>query len=362
LLSNRYFIISFLLGSISLSTGCLALEPANNITAPISWNDLGATPQAGGSLCWDISLLGDQPSWEQVKRDFGTGLIMKLDVADAKEVGFKTYENPSGMPLEAELHLWHGGENHRPVDIRFFAILDEQQLDIFPARQYYYDITLATGREMSIPLAIPSLSSGIHDLVIFGIPYLNEFPDPEGTVKILNYRITLVASPTTETFRQINFIELPAQGLLSRGAPKIPLMLGLSDNKLKAWNWPSRWLDIEADVVEFFVFSGYENTVNLDSPYLAEPHYSFFALTLFMDYRQINIDADVPVIYGKVGNDTAYASNVIKLNGLQRGMRHILAIKINYPGIPMCILHGPPYGRILPFGVDGILVGINALK
>jgi hypothetical protein len=338
-------------------------------TPTIPWDDLMATYQSGDSLCWDDALY-EHVSWEQTKRNFTYGLVtrlgvtdIKLDVTDKKQLGFNTYEVPSGAPFEAEFRLWYGPENERPAEIRFFSLLDEQQLDIFPGNQYYYDLTIPAGSEMSIPLAIPSLSSGIHDLVILGIAYPDEYPVPEGSVMVLAFRITLAASPTTEMFRQINFTELPAQALLSRGAPMIPLLLRLSDdNELKVWNWPSRWLDIETDELEFLVSAGFTYTTNLDAPSLAQPEHSFFALTLFKDYRQINIDADVPVMYGKVSHDTAYTNHAIKLTGLQPGMHHILALRIDHPGIPMCILHGAPDGRMLPYSTNGILVGINVLE
>lgn len=357
---NRYF-IPFLLGSVILSTGCSVAKPVNNHSSLISWNDLQVTPSVGETLCWDISLFGDKPSWEQVKRDFRAGLVMKLEIPDAKEIGYQTYEIPSVMPLVAELHFWYGEENSRQANIRLFTLLDEQQVDVFTSKQFYYDVTIPIGSEVIVPLQIPPLSSGIHDLVIVGIPYVDEYPNPEGIVRVLNHRITLVVPPITFPFRQINFVMLPAQGLLSRGEPKIPLMLSLRDEDLKVWNWPNEWLNTETDVVEFFVIAGYENTVNLDAPDLTEPEYSFFALTFFVDYQQVNVEADKLAIYGKVSNDTAYTSNRINID-LEEGKHHILVIRINNPGIPMCILYGPPGGRILPFDVIGSLHGVNVSK
>ncbi len=58
---------------------------------------------------------------------------------------------------------------------------------------------------VQIPIKIPPVSSGVHDLVIIGIPYLNEYPNPEGILRILSYRITLIVSPMTSPFRQIDF-------------------------------------------------------------------------------------------------------------------------------------------------------------
>lgn len=338
--------------------GCSIARPTNDLSSPITWSDLQVTPSVNGTLCWDVSLLGGKPTWEQVKRDFGTGLVMKLDILDAKEIGYQTYEIPSGLPLETELYVWYGAENSKYADVRFLVLLDEQQLDAFTSNRYYHDVTISPGSEITISIKIPPVSLGVHDLVIIGIPFLNEYPNPEGIVRILSYRITLVVPPITFPFRQIDFVNMPAKGLLSRGEPKIPLMLSLSDRELKVWDWPHEWLSTKTSTLDFFVLSGYENVTNLDAPYLSEPESSFFALTFFVDYQQVDVESGNRAIYGKVSNDTAYTTIQAKMN-LQQGKHHILVVKINSPGIPMCVLYGPPSGRILPFDVIATLHGAD---
>lgn len=352
----RHFVVFLLEGVILM--GCSVTKRANDLSSLITWSDLQVTPSVNGTLCWDVSLLGDKPTWEQVKRDFGTGFVMKLDIPGATEIGYRTYEIPSGLPLEAELLVWYGAENSKYADVRFLILLDEQQLDAFTSNRGYRDATISPGSEMAIPVKIPPLSLGVHDLVVIGIPYLNEYPNPEGVVRILSYRITLAVSPITFSFRQIDFVNMPAKGLLSRGEPKIPLMLSLSDHELKVWDWPHEWLSTETTSLEFFVLSGYENVTNLDAPYLSEPESSFFALIFFVDYQQVDIESGNRAIYGKVSDDTAYTTIRAKVN-LQQGKHHILVVKINSPGIPMCILYGPPSGRILPFDAIAALHGVD---
>jgi len=356
---RRYF-IACLLGIIILSTGCSEAPSSNNHSSFISWDDLQATPSVGKSLCWDISLLGSKPSWEQIKIDFKTGIVIKLDIPDAKEIGYQTYEIPSERSLEINLHLWYGGGNFRPANIRFLVLLDEQQLNAFASDKPYYDVTISPGEETIIPLQVTFVLSGVHDLIILGIPYLDEYPNPEGVVMILSHRVTLIVPPIATPFKQINFVTLPARGLLSRGDPAIPLMLTLREEELKVWDWPNEWLISTTDVIEFFILSGYENTVNLDAPSLKKPPQLFFAIILFVDYQQVGIEFEKNVIYGKVTSDTAYTSNRIKIR-LREGEHYILVIKVNNPGVPMCILQGPPGGRILPFNVVGALHGINVL-
>ncbi len=356
---HRYF-IAFLLGSIVLSVGCSTTKSTNNHSSLISWGDLQVTPTDNNeTLCWDVSLF-DKPTWEQVKKDFSTGLVIGLNMPDAKEIGYQTYEIMSELPMEAEINIWYGGANSRPAEIRFFVVLDERQADVFTSSQYYDDIVILPGSEVTIPIRIPYLSSGIHDLIVIGIPYLNEYPNPEGMVRVLSHRVTLVVPPIKlkSPFRQIDFANMSAKGLISRGDPKIPLMLSLSDNELKVWDWPNEWLSTETGTIDFFILSGYESVTNLDAPYLLETENSFFALILFVDYQQVEIEYDKLVVYGKVSSDTAYATIQARVK-IQEGKHHILAIKINNPGIPMCILYGPPNGRILPNNVNGVLHGVD---
>ena len=80
-----------------------------------------------------------------------------------------------------------------------------------------------------------------------------------------------------------------------------------------------------------------------------------------MDYQQIEIAPHQMVIYGKVNKDTAYTRIPIKVNPLSSGKHEMLALRIDSPGVPICILKGNPEGRILPNSIYGKLVGINVL-
>lgn len=80
-----------------------------------------------------------------------------------------------------------------------------------------------------------------------------------------------------------------------------------------------------------------------------------------MDYQQIEMAPNQIAIYGKVDKDTAYARIPVKIDSLSEGERQLLALRIDSPGVPMCILKGDPRGRILPNSIYGKLVGINVL-
>src|SRR5690606_37408625 len=130
------------------------------------------------------------------KQSFQSGLLMGMsseDISDAQEIGYQTYRIKPNQPIEAKLRLWYPEQNTSPATIRFFALLNEKQLpNVFPSDPYYKDIIIPIGNETILELNIPPLAEGIYDFIIIGIPYIDNYPTPEGIVRILSQRITLV--------------------------------------------------------------------------------------------------------------------------------------------------------------------------
>jgi hypothetical protein len=211
---------------------------------------------------------------------------------------------------------------------------------------HYKDVTIPVGSETTLTLNLPPLTVGVHDLVIIGIPYVDSYPTPEGIVKVLGQRSTLIAGPLPTSFRQISFSTLPAEGSLSKGDPKISLSLTLAEDSIKAWNWPEEGLNIKPDApIKFSVLAGYGDVTNLAAPYINELGSSFFSLLLFVDYRQIEIAPGQAIIYAKVDKNTAYARAPAKIVLPSPGKHQMLVLRINFPGVPMCVLQGPPVWR-----------------
>lgn len=353
-------VISTILGCQSQKIGA---TPSN-----IDWDTLQITPQAENSLCWDLSLIEKPPAWEEIKQSFQSGLLIGIsqeDISGAKEIGYQTYTIEPNQSTEVKLRLWYPGQNTDPAAIRFFALLNEKQLqNVFPSNQYYKDVIIPAGTETTVTLYLPPLAAGIYDFIIIGIPYIENYPTPEGIVKVLNHRISLIAgAPPSTPFRQISFSDLPPDGLISKGDPKISLSLTLADDSIETWNWPEQWLTTKPGVpLKFSMLTGHEDVTNLDAPHINKLDSSFFSLLLFFDYQQIEIAPNQTTIYGKVNKNIAYARTSVEIILTSSGKHQILALRINSPGVPMCILRPPPGGRILPFDVTGILVGVNVVS
>lgn len=357
-------VINILTSIVIISTilGCQS-QKIEGTSSNIDWDNLQITPQAENSLCWDLSLIEKLPAWEEMKHSFQSGLLMGIsqeDILGAKEIGYQTYTIEPNQPTQVKLRLWYPEQNESPARIVFFALLDERQLEVFPSDQYYDDITIPIGNEITLTLHIPPLAEGIHDLIIIGIPHADNYPIPEGVVRVLSHRITLIAGTPSIPFRQINFSALFPDGLFSSGDPKISISLTLKNDSIKAWNSPEQWFNTPLDdPFSFFILAGHEDVTNLDAPHIEKLDESFLALLLFVDYKQIEIGQNQISIYGKVNKNTAYARIPVEIILPSSGKHQILALRVNFPGVPMCILRPPPNGRILPFDITGILVGVD---
>ncbi len=360
----RRIILSLMLTTIWTLTSCSS--QGNTETQPdstIQWSDLDITHPAGSQRCWNIPTIGKAPTWEEFKKNFQYGLVMGMsekDISGASEIGYQTFEVMPNQSLTANLHLWYPEGNTESTTIRFLVLLDERQLtNVFDTGQSY-DLLVHSGDDIIITLNLPPLSIGIHDIIIIGIPYVNDYPVPEGIVKILSNRITLIAGTPDASFRPISFSALSAEGLVSKGDPKIPLSLTLTKKSLLTWNWPEKWLSIAPNnSVDFFILAGYENVINADAVYLTELESSFFALLLFVDYQQVDVSPEKNVIYGKVNKNTAYARIPAEVGLLPSGKHHALVLRINLPGIPVCLIQETSEARILPLNITGSLVGID---
>jgi len=336
----------------------------SNIQTPsgISWDNLQVTPQPNGAECLDIEI----PSWDQVKRDFTYGLLGSIysdNISEIREIGSGTFSVDANKPQTFNLRLWYPEGNQRPATLRMFVLFDERQLkDVFANSGLYDDVVLDRGSDTTIPLKIPPLAAGVHDLIVIAVPYPEDYPIPEGIVKLVYWRITIFANPSPSPFRKLSFVSLPAEGSIKKNDPLLYLELTIKKDKLVVWNWPDPWLDIDANnPIEFFTLAGHSYVDNLDAPPLEELKASFFSLLLFIDYQQIEIAPNQMAIYGKVDKDTAYTRIPLTINPLPEGRHYMLVLRIDSPGVPMCILRGDSQGRILPNIIYGSLVGINVL-
>jgi len=223
---------------------------------------------------------------------------------------------------------------HSFVRMRYIALLNEIQLDISEDIYIHKEIKLLQGEDTSLDISLPPLDAGIYDLLIIGIQQqpldVDNFSHPYGM------RITLVAGddpiPATQDFTMLQ--PHPASRW-ERGVFNLGLHL---DETQLVWAYPNVHASLSA-LSPYYISVGYgENTDRLRESQI-EPVSSFFAVTAFLNGRQVPIKPDIPVFYGAVEPGTAYSFiPALVPEDLPPGRSELLVIRINYPRIPMCWL------------------------
>lgn len=349
-----------------LVTGCFS---QNNLIdqkpSLINWESLQIEPKINRDLCTEMSPQ-EIDSFENIKKEFTSGLAIGFlpeDFSISHKMAYDTYWVDANEQLSFDWFFWYPNGNEKPATLRLLVLLDEHQLsNAFSTSGLYHDINLEKGNDLTIKVNIPPLTPGVHDLIIVGIPYPQNDPDVYGSTILVYRRITLIAEPVSSPFRNISFAFLPAEGSITKGDPLLALELTLKNNDIKVWNWPNPWLHVHKDTpTRLYALAGYADVINQDAPPLEKLEASFFSLLLFKDYQQIEVAPNQMAFYGKVTKDTAYVHVPFEIPPLPEGKHSILVIRIDTPGVPVCILKGDPKGRIIPNDVYGKLVGLEVL-
>lgn len=357
------FIISLLAANCSLQKNAPIQEQG-----VIEWKDLQITPRTGGDLCKEI-LPDDIDTGEEIQRDFpsGPGILSGFfpeSLSVPHKIAYDTYWIDPSKQLLLNWLFWYPEGNMEPLILRLFVLLDDSQLsNALPELGKYNDIHLEPGNDKSITVTIPPLSPGVHDVIAVGIPYPENEPDEYGRLLVIYRQITLIVGETPpHPFRTIDFTTPPAEGSIKQDDPAMTLELTVKKDGIDVWNWPQPWLDIQENTpLTFYALGGHQDVTNLDAPAVEPLKSSFSAFLLFVDYQQIEIAPAQTALYAKMDSDTAYARLPITLHPLPAGKHHILVLRIDTPGVPMCILWDNPDKRILPHSIYGRLVGLNVL-
>ncbi len=349
-----------------LVTNCSSQkELINQEASVIRWDDLQISSKTNDEMCAKISP-EELDDWENIKQNFTSGLVVGFlpeDLSTPHQIANETYWVNSNEQLLFDWRFWYPEGNEKPATLRLFVLLDERQLEnALPESGLYNDINLERGDDLSTKVIIPPLESGIHDLIVIGIPYPQNDPDVYGITIVVYKRITLIAEPISSPFRKIDFVSLPAEGSIKKDEPLLALELTLKHDGIDIWNWPDAWLSVNRDIsTTFYALASHEYVTNLDAPSMEELETSFFAILLFVDYQQIEVAPNHLAFYGKVDKDTAYARIPLEIPPLPEGKHRIFVLRIDTPGVPYCILRGDAESRILPNSIYGKLVGLVVL-
>lgn len=295
---------------------------------------------------------GAEESFEEFVEEFPVewGYFMSTAVLDAPKLGDQTYDITDVEDIIISHKLVYGGEESgqsQNISFRYMALLNEQPLQITETSDIYRDLTIVPNEITSLTFKLPPLDTGIYDFVLIALNRVNSAMDLADVNNGFAQRVTLIAGKPS-----INMDTRPSQNvskadsIASRGN-SVHLLLTL-DNTLRVWNMPDPSLVVkQSEHFKFNIKAGYAYYGNPTNPLSQSADYSRFALLLFQNYQPVPLNGENFPLYIEVDNDTAYAELPVSLVAPDEpGRFDLLAIRIDNPGIPMCILLDAPDGQL----------------
>lgn len=277
------------------------------------------------------------------------------------------YGYPANKPLKVNYYTevagGYGIESGETLPVRFYALHNEQFIILNEdGKTPYRDLELPLQNRVTIAFELPPLSEGIHDLIVFGIPNYTEAPDmisDMSSIWTFTRRNTIVVgNPASITSRQ--HVLLP-QGRILPDEPqdsrRVAIIFSLTDRSTALWGGTGNIAQLPAGEDYSFnvqigqndYFADYEMTEPV--PNQTTP----FALLLLKDYLPVPLGDDTLAFYGEMDNDSLFVQVSQSDSVPTSGQTDLMAIRIDYPGVPMCqwINWAKP-------GVDAIRVIVGA--
>jgi hypothetical protein len=267
--------------------------------------------------------------WENAKRNGPQNLSVwgiGFDEASPKipTVGFHTVRIEPGKSISAPFHFFNRSEEIQYR--RIIVLLDERQqtggIGNDP-KNSYLDVTVEAGTEITLPISIPPLELGAHDLIIISI--LN----PDDPIGLDFSRVTILVGADRVSAAR-NFTDLPDSHMSMEN-----LSLFITDNIEEPPIELRQWLVTEAlpaELVKYAVYVGYVSTSNQAPGQAANDSYHI-AVLAFLDHQQIPIqESGSLAFYGNV-----YKNSIGRVLGNVRapqkiGKHNLLVVLIDNPG------------------------------
>jgi hypothetical protein len=330
------------------------------------------TPVPGEHLCWNYAQAAppDQ-TFEEFIEDVGEeeGIYTQFRPNGTDNVDFRRLDNgflggthgvadDQSVDLLLQLYTAEPG----PLHVRYLLIRNEQQVSVPIDGELvpYFDVMLVGGEMQTYILPLGTLDAGIHDIALLALQDFDIPPEPTGSISGSSFRLSLIAGALTageETnipngYDTLPFIEYPAsEEPASPQFPNYPIELRLNEDTRVQWSYPDPVLTLPRRApLSFYALGGYAN-VNRgeEAPSDLElPPYSHFALLAFINYEQVPITEEQPVIYGMAPIDRLFTWIPITLDAPDElGLHELLMVRVNSPRVPMCTLIGPPDGLFI---------------
>lgn len=324
-------------------------------------------------LCPDYETIqtGENDSWEELITSYKDNIedvnglftsLIPLNEAEISLIGGNTYKAEllkEKFKFVYRLFYPKSKSNSEKLIIRYLFFVDEIQTNLvnLDSSDFNYDVTLLPGQENEFIITLPSLSEGVHDIVFVGIPNPQKEIALNEAFSIYYKRFSFVvgdgdSKPILREFIKLSDVE---------SSPSISSLLLSLDKSLMVWSYPQDKLTLSVnDPLNFFIHAGYPEVGNQ----VLQPANAKFAILLLNDYKQIPFtDENSNILYVEVDDNTGYASIPVNLSSYNTlGLHHIIAIRVDNPGILSCHLNGAVDNQYLPADLTAMHVLINVVQ
>lgn len=269
------------------------------------------------------------------------------NISEGAIIGISTYEIPAQKNITLTFsydYVGNESNDNPPLSTRFLLLIDEQLTATSFNGTFlpYYDFTLHPGEKGAILVDVPPLQPGIHDVLLVQVENVDKEPrGTEITLQSANH-LTLVAGGENSILPR-PYTRLKADKRFWFRSPDDSgwhLVLSLDPQQLLDWGAPDTILRLPpATAVDFYMYAGYLHSYT--EGYKNEPlaREQPFALVMLVDYQQVAISTETPIIYGIVTPSNEYSRLPVHLLPPQTpGLHQVVVLRVTYPGFPLCLL------------------------
>jgi|GEM_PF-1397630 len=266
------------------------------------------------------------------KADVGNFVMGFLDddIPSAEKVGVRTYSVPAGEPI---LMTYHGLSSlPEPTPLRCTLLIDGKQVTFtFDGQDaLLHDVMLETQVIRDIPIVIPPLDEGAHDVIWLAFRNPDNHSTDEKFRHLSAYafpdRFTLLAGGQAK-WDAVDVEPLPAFEEWECESFPSEAFISKSDEAIKYWYEETVSAGQQVDC---YIYTGYHEELAPLGDDVNE-----FALLIFLDYKLIplNVGDDHLIRYFSLGSDVLGARIAVSFIAPQEdGPHELCALRINNPG------------------------------
>lgn len=238
----------------------------------------------------------------------------------------------------------YGPTYDSPLDVRYFALLNEQFLPL-GGTQLYRDEVMPYRELFTLEVEIPPLTEdGVYDFILIGIPnpHLRSTEgDFDASVNTFSRRMTLVVGdPMLPVEDKRVYVDANA-GIPNPDHPPVPegvnrtsVWFDLYTDAIKPLDEPFTpgeivSLNVELGQQQYFADYTYQNFVSVDdTPYV---------LLILDEYVPMAVGEDsATVVYARMPTGALFVEHPVTVTAPDKGIKDVVAVRIDYPGVPLC--------------------------